>query len=67
MDRQTTEEEDGAYSLLGILNMFMPLIYGEGTSSALLQLQRELEGIPATGIVYTNNFTHRRTSLISLL
>ena len=46
-DPQTTEEEDGAYSLLGILNMFMPLIYGESKSSALRRLQRELEGTHA--------------------
>ncbi|KAF7508661.1 hypothetical protein GJ744_009053 [Endocarpon pusillum] len=46
--RQTTEEEDGAYCLLGIFNIFMPLIYGEGKASALRRLQRELEGIPAT-------------------
>ena len=58
-DCQTTEEEDGAYCLLGIFTNFMPLIYGEGKSSALRRLQRELEVIPATGIVYTNDFTHR--------
>ena len=57
VDRQTTEEEDGAYCLLGILNIFMPLIYAEGKSSALRRLQRELEGIPATGMVHTN-FTY---------
>lgn len=30
-NRQTTKEEDGAYCLLGICEVFMPLIYGEGT------------------------------------
>jgi hypothetical protein len=29
-NRQTTREEDKAYSLLGIFNVYMPLIYGEG-------------------------------------
>jgi hypothetical protein len=47
--RQTTEDEDGAYSLLGIFNIFMPLIYGEGKDSALKRLQREIDGLPATG------------------
>jgi hypothetical protein len=28
----------------------MPLIYGEGKDSALRRLQRELDGIPATGM-----------------
>ncbi|OCK74986.1 HET-domain-containing protein, partial [Lepidopterella palustris CBS 459.81] len=44
--RQTTEEEDGAYCLLGIFNIFMPLIYGEGRDSALRRLQREVDGLP---------------------
>jgi hypothetical protein len=48
--RQTTEDEDRAYCLLGIFNIFMPLIYGEGKDSALRRLQRELDGIPATGM-----------------
>lgn len=58
-DRQTTEDEDGAYCLLGIFNIFMPLVYGEGKDSALRRLQRELDGISATGMVFTNDFTHR--------
>jgi hypothetical protein len=47
--RQTTEEEDAAYCLLGIFNTFMPLIYGEGRDSALKRLQREVDGRPPTG------------------
>lgn len=38
--RQTTEEEDGAYCLLGLFNVFMPLIYGEGKVNALIRLER---------------------------
>ena len=30
--RQTTREEDTAYSLMGIFNVHMPLLYGEGKS-----------------------------------
>jgi len=33
--RNTTREEDAAYSLLGIFEIFMPLIYGEGRPNAL--------------------------------
>jgi hypothetical protein len=42
-NRQTTCEEDEAYSLLGIFNVFMPLIYGEGKEHALLRLREEID------------------------
>jgi hypothetical protein len=41
--RQTTREEDWAYSLLGIFDIFMPPIYGEGRVNAIRRLQRELD------------------------
>ncbi|KAH8588849.1 hypothetical protein B0O99DRAFT_727067, partial [Bisporella sp. PMI_857] len=41
-DRQTTRKEDKAYSLLGICNVFMPLIYGEGEKNAFRRLREEL-------------------------
>jgi hypothetical protein len=47
--RQTTEEEDGAYCLLGIFNIFMPLIYGEGKESARKRLRKEIDGLPVAG------------------
>jgi hypothetical protein len=40
--RQTTEEEDKAYCLLGIFGVFMSLIYGEGYASAMARLRREI-------------------------
>jgi tetratricopeptide (TPR) repeat protein len=36
--RETTKEEDAAYSLLGIFEVSMPLIYGEGRKRALARL-----------------------------
>jgi hypothetical protein len=39
--RETVREEDKAYSLLGIFNVHMPLIYGEG-SNAFRRLQEEI-------------------------
>jgi len=39
--RQTTRLEDIAYCLLGIFDVNMPLLYGEGTK-ALLRLQEEI-------------------------
>jgi len=36
---ETTREEDQAYSLLGIFDVYMPLIYGEGKEHALERLR----------------------------
>jgi hypothetical protein len=41
--RETKREEDKAYSLLGIFNVKMPLLYGEGTESAFRRLQEEID------------------------
>lgn len=41
--RETTHEEDWAYSLLGIFGIFMPLIYGEGRAHAVSRLKREIQ------------------------
>ncbi|PMD31742.1 HET-domain-containing protein [Hyaloscypha variabilis F] len=40
--RETTREEDKAYALLGIFDIQMPLIYGEGYATAFRRLQREV-------------------------
>ncbi|KAM5342311.1 hypothetical protein ACJ41O_013277 [Fusarium nematophilum] len=40
--RRLTREEDIAYCLLGIFNVNMPLIYGEGAVQAFYRLQREI-------------------------
>jgi hypothetical protein len=40
--RHTTQEEAWAYSLLGIFNIFMPLIYGEGKAHAIRRLKKEV-------------------------
>jgi hypothetical protein len=41
--RETKREEDIAYSLLGIFDIHMPLIYGEGRENALKRLRRKIE------------------------
>jgi hypothetical protein len=43
--RNTTREEDKAYSLLGIFDISMPLIYGEGVKSAFRRLQVEISAL----------------------
>ena len=41
--RNTTRAEDKAYSLLGIFDISMPLIYGEGGEGALRRLRKEIQ------------------------
>ncbi|RDH36245.1 CMGC protein kinase [Aspergillus welwitschiae] len=54
--RETKREEDIAYCLLGIFDVTMPMIYGEGADRAFTRLQREImrnsrdESILAWGI-----------------
>lgn len=40
--RQTTRGEDIAYCLLGIFDINMPMLYGEGKDKAFLRLQEEI-------------------------
>ncbi|POR39250.1 Uncharacterized protein TPAR_00553 [Tolypocladium paradoxum] len=42
-NRRTIREEDVVYSLLGIFDIHMPAIYGEGEEHALRRLQSEIE------------------------
>ncbi|PVH68624.1 HET-domain-containing protein [Cadophora sp. DSE1049] len=41
--RQTTVEEDKAYSLLGIFDVQIPLRYGEGMANAFKRLEEEID------------------------
>jgi hypothetical protein len=41
--RETTRKEDKAYSLLGIFDVYMPLIYDEGRESAFKRLREEID------------------------
>jgi hypothetical protein len=40
--RRTKREEDQAYALLGIIDVHMPLIYGEGKRNAFRRLDEEI-------------------------
>ncbi|KAK0671602.1 heterokaryon incompatibility protein-domain-containing protein [Cercophora samala] len=40
--RETTRSEDMAYCLMGIFDIAMPLLYGEGGTKAFLRLQHEI-------------------------
>ena len=41
--RQTTREEDKAYSLLSIFDIQIPLLYGEGREKAFKRLREEID------------------------
>jgi hypothetical protein len=41
--RKTKREEDKAYSLFGIFDIHMPLIYGEGRENAFNRLAEEVD------------------------
>ncbi|KAJ8059471.1 hypothetical protein OCU04_011132 [Sclerotinia nivalis] len=42
-NRKTKREEDKAYSLMGIFDVYMPLLYAEGASNAFTRLQEEIQ------------------------
>ncbi|KAH7128985.1 heterokaryon incompatibility protein-domain-containing protein [Dactylonectria macrodidyma] len=44
--RNTTRAEDKAYSLFGIFDIQMPLLYGEGREKAFKRLQAEIDKVP---------------------
>ncbi|ERF74014.1 hypothetical protein EPUS_03829 [Endocarpon pusillum Z07020] len=48
--RQTKRGEDKAYSLLGLFDVSMPLIYGEGDEKAFRRLQKEIRGRTASSL-----------------
>ncbi|KAH7084570.1 heterokaryon incompatibility protein-domain-containing protein [Paraphoma chrysanthemicola] len=52
-NRVTKREEDAAYSLLGIFNVHMPLIYGEGKGNAFFRLRREIRESPSNAHLST--------------
>jgi energy-coupling factor transporter ATP-binding protein EcfA2 len=69
-NRTTTEPEDRAYCLLGILSAQMSVNYGEGEEQARKRLQNELNSASATPsnipIARNTMFTSRESELASL-
>jgi hypothetical protein len=47
-NRQTLRPEDRAYALLGIFDVSMPMIYGEGHEKALWRLHKEIREVQKT-------------------
>lgn len=68
--RKTTEPEDKAYCLLGILGIHMPTSYGEGTEKAMQRLYDEVQliGTAPCSIPFSRNlqFVDRESQLAEL-
>lgn len=66
VNRDTTIEEDIAYSIFGIFDIHMPLIYGEGAIKALHRLGEEIEkslSLNQHGKPALNNLKHQIANL----
>ncbi|KAF5533461.1 ankyrin repeat-containing protein [Fusarium phyllophilum] len=63
-DRVTTRKEDGAYSLMGIFGINMPLLYGEG-DSAFYRLQEEIMRVSDDHSLFAWKATTSRGGLLA--
>ncbi|RYP24412.1 hypothetical protein DL767_008620 [Monosporascus sp. MG133] len=66
-ERETKREEDRAYSLLGIFNVHMPPIYGEGVDNAFTRLQEQISKRSTVGGRITDEKAEMRKELLDLL
>ena len=70
-ERKTTRQEDAAYCLLGIFDIHMPLIYGEGRKKALIRLRKEIREAQniASGLVqrWPNDFLQEPSHRLSMM
>jgi hypothetical protein len=57
--RNTTRPEDKAYSLLGLFDIHMPLLYGEGKEKAFRRLQEEVDKNSRTEVSAPNTYQPR--------
>ncbi|KAF2276576.1 HET-domain-containing protein [Westerdykella ornata] len=62
-NRQAKREEDAAYSLLGIFNIHMPLLYGEGRKEAFDRLREKIDDPLASLRRYVYQQTQRLDTL----
>ncbi|KAI4221147.1 MAG: hypothetical protein LQ349_007915, partial [Xanthoria aureola] len=60
--RDTKKPEDGAYSLLGLFDVHIPLIYGEGRQKAFVRLREE---ISKSSKLYVPNTSRDRYFIVS--
>jgi hypothetical protein len=60
--RQTTRPEDMAYSLIGLFDVHMPIIYGEGLTKAFQRLQMEIISSSADQSIFAWQRPNRHSS-----
>ncbi|RYP86623.1 hypothetical protein DL769_000691 [Monosporascus sp. CRB-8-3] len=65
--RETKREEDRAYSLLGIFNVHLPPIYGEGVDNAFTRLREEISKRSTIGGSLIDEKAEMRKELLELL
>lgn len=69
--RETTRGEDMAYALLGIFDIYMPLLYGEGKENALKRLQKEIissqEVVPVKDVALRSDYFELGPSMHTML
>ncbi|KAM0229154.1 hypothetical protein ACHAPO_010184 [Fusarium lateritium] len=63
-DRVTTRKEDGAYSLMGLFGINMPLLYGEG-DKAFYRLQEEIMRVSDDHSLFAWRFPGARGGLLA--
>ena len=56
--RHTTREEDKAYCLLGIFDVNMPLLYGEGVEKAFRRVQEEIIKYTDDQTIFGHDYYH---------
>ncbi|OTA55160.1 HET-domain-containing protein [Hypoxylon sp. EC38] len=64
-DRETTKGEDRAYSLLGLFDVNMPMLYGEGELKAFLRLQEEIIKISDDHSIFAWRGVHKAHGLLA--
>ncbi|KAH7080176.1 heterokaryon incompatibility protein-domain-containing protein [Paraphoma chrysanthemicola] len=63
--RQTTRAEDRAYSLMGLFNIHMPVLYGEGAQKAFRRLQEEIIRISFDQSIYVWQGSYKSSGLLA--
>ncbi|KAL8774803.1 MAG: hypothetical protein Q9209_000742 [Squamulea sp. 1 TL-2023] len=63
--RKTSRSEDIAYCLLGIFDVNMPLLYGEGAEKAFIRLQTEIINISDDETIFAWTSNQRRSGMLA--
>jgi hypothetical protein len=65
--RKTTRAEDLAYCLMGLFNVNMPLLYGEGAQKAFIRLQTEIMATTIDESIFAWSYTETDRRVLPLL